>query len=97
MTKHIKVELLILDDFSLQGLDRMARESFIDIIDEPYDRRGTIIVEQILVAMWHGLIGEETIADALMDRIIHSSHRITLQGESLKKKKALVELKKMRF
>ena len=89
VSKVMKVDVLILDDFGLQGLDRHARESFMDIIDERHERKSTVVVGQVPVALWHGIIGEGTIADALLDRLVNSSHRIDLKGGSLRKKKKL--------
>lgn len=86
--KKIKqTELLILDDFGLQAFSRQDREILMDIIDERYDEGSTIISSQIPVSAWYDLIGEGTIADAILDRIVNSSHRIELKGESLRKEK----------
>ena len=60
-----------------------------DIIDERHERKSTVVVGQVPVALWHGIIGEGTIADALLDRLVNSSHRIDLKGGSLRKKKKL--------
>ncbi|GAA3956635.1 ATP-binding protein [Chitinophaga oryziterrae] len=84
-----KAQLLILDDFGLVTIDQAARNVLLDVIEERYDKASTIIATQIPVAKWHGLIGENTIADAILDRIVFSSHRIELEGESLRKKKQL--------
>ena len=56
-----------------------------DIIDNRFDRKSTIVSSQILVSVWYDLIGEGTIADAILDRLVNSSHRIDLKGESLRK------------
>ena len=85
LTKLLKADLLILDDFGLQGFDNHARESLMDIIDDRYNRSSTIILSQIPVSAWYDIIGEGTIADAILDRIVNSSHRIDLKGESLRK------------
>jgi len=80
-----KVDLLILDDFGLQAFDNMAREILMDIIDDRYSSASTIVSSQIPVSVWYDIIGEGTIADAILDRIVNSSHRIDLKGESLRK------------
>jgi DNA replication protein DnaC len=80
-----KLDLLILDDFGLQSLDNSDRETLMDIIDDRYDRKSTIVSSQIPVSSWYDLIGESTIADAILDRLVHCSHRIELKGESLRK------------
>jgi len=82
-----KADLLILDDFGLTAFDSQARQALMEIIESKYDRSSIIISSQIPVSAWHQLIGEGTIADAILDRIVHSSHRIQLKGESLKKNK----------
>lgn len=81
-----KVELLILDDFGLQAFDTQDRETLMDIIDDRHAKKSTIISSQIPVSAWYDIIGGEgTIADAILDRIINSSHRIDLKGESRRK------------
>lgn len=82
-----KTDLLILDDFGLAAFDNQARQALMDIIESKYDKTSIIVSSQIPVASWHELIGEGTIADAILDRIVHSSHRIQLKGESLRKNK----------
>ena len=83
--KLIKADVLILDDFGLQSFDNHARETLMDIIDDRYNKASTIISSQIPVSAWYDIIGEGTIADAILDRIVNSSHRIDLKGESLRK------------
>ena len=85
LQKIQKVNLLILDDFGLQAFDNNAREILMDIIDDRYNKMSTIISSQIPVSVWYDVIGEGTIADAILDRIVNSSHRIDLKGESLRK------------
>ena len=85
LNKLIKADLLILDDFGLQSFDNHAREALMDIIDERHNKTSTIIASQIPVSAWYDIIGEGTIADAILDRIVNSSHRIDLKGESLRK------------
>lgn len=82
-----KAELLILDDFGLAAFDNQARQTLMDIIESKYDQSSIIVCSQIPISSWHELIGEGTIADAILDRIVHSSHRIQLKGESLRKNK----------
>lgn len=84
-----QVPLLIIDDFGLTTIDHITRKALMDIVDYRYAKRSTIIVSQIPIKNWHSLIGEETIADAIMDRIIHNSHRIELKGESMRRKKKI--------
>lgn len=85
LSKLLKADLLILDDFGLQAFDNHARETLMDIIDDRYNKTSTILSSQIPVSAWYDIIGEGTIADAILDRIVNSSHRIDLKGESLRK------------
>lgn len=79
-------DLLILDDFGLQPLDNMSRLALLEIIEDRHGKKSTIITSQLPVASWYELFEEKTIADAILDRIVHTSHRIELKGESMRKK-----------
>ncbi len=85
--KIAKLDLLILDDFGLQQLDTENRMLLLEIIEDRHGQKSTIITSQLPVAQWHELIGDSTIADAILDRIIHSAKRIELKGDSMRKKK----------
>jgi len=85
LQKLSKVNLLIMDDFGLQAFDNHARETLMDIIDDRFNHNSTIVSSQIPVSEWYDIIGEGTIADAILDRIVNSSHRVDLKGESLRK------------
>ena len=82
-----RVELLILDDWGLQPLDAAARQDFLEIIEERYARRSTIITSQVPIDRWHELIGDPTYADAILDRLVHNAHRINLSGDSMRRKR----------
>jgi DNA replication protein DnaC len=83
-----KQDVLILDDFGLQPIDQHIRLALLEIIEDRHGKKSTIISSQIPVNKWHELLEEKTIADAILDRIVHTSHRIELKGESLRKKQA---------
>ncbi|MDR1119506.1 MAG: IS21-like element helper ATPase IstB [Dysgonamonadaceae bacterium] len=87
LKKIEKSDLLILDDFGLQPLDTQARSLLMDIIEDRHQKHASMITSQIPVKNWHDAIGEKTIADALLDRIVHHALRVELYGESLRKKK----------
>ncbi len=89
LKKLQKAHLLILDDFGLHPFDNYSRQALMDLIEDRYDRTSTIVISQIPVSKWHGLIGEGTIADAILDRLVNSSHRIQLEGDSMRKKKKI--------
>jgi DNA replication protein DnaC len=82
-----KHDLLVLDDFGLQEMDHHNRMAFLEIIEDRFDVKSTIISSQLPVGKWYDVIGESTIADAIMDRVVNGAHRIDLKGESLRKKK----------
>ena len=81
-----KQDLLILDDFGIQPLDSQSRASLLDIIEDRHGKRSTIITSQVPVSDWHDIIGDQTVADAILDRIVHQAIRIELSGESLRRK-----------
>lgn len=78
--------LLILDDFGIQGMDAQSHAMHMEIIEDRHGKASTIITSQIPVGQWHEVIGEKTIADAILDRLIHNAHRVGLRGEWLRKK-----------
>jgi len=82
------VKLLILDDWGLEPLTAEQRHDLLEIVEDRYGRGATLVTSQIPVDRWHDLIGDPTLADAILDRIVHNAHRIQLRGESLRKKKA---------
>lgn len=84
--KIAKANLLIIDDFGLEPLDQTTRIILLEILEDRHGKQSTIITSQIPVKKWYELIGEPTLADAICDRIVHSSFRLELKGESLRKK-----------
>ena len=87
IAKIEKQHLLIIDDFGIQPLDVQSRSALMEIIEDRHGKSSTIITSQVPVSKWHDIIGEQTIADAILDRIVHDAHRIEMKGESLRKKK----------
>jgi DNA replication protein DnaC len=85
--KLAKTSLFILDDFGLTNLERQQQLDLMEIIEDRHGRSSTIISSQIPVANWYDIISEATIADAILDRLIHTSFRIELKGESLRRKR----------
>ena len=83
-----RVDLLILDDWGLEPLNADARHDLLEILEERYGRRSTLVTSQLPVQQWHEVIGDPTYADAILDRLVHNAHRIELSGESLRKTKA---------
>jgi DNA replication protein DnaC len=85
--KLAKTNLLILDDFGLTHFEKQQQMDFMEIIEDRHGKTSTIIASQLPVASWYDVIGEETIADAILDRLVHSSYRIEIKGDSLRKKR----------
>ncbi len=80
-----KASLLIIDDFGLTHLEQQQQLDLMEMMEDRHAKSSTIIASQLPVSSWFDVIGEETIADAILDRLIHTSHRLELKGESLRK------------
>ena len=87
MDRLAKPEVLILDDFGLSVLGDLERRDLLEVIEERQNRRSTIMTSQMKIKHWHEVIGDPTIADAIMDRLVSSSHRIEMNGKSMRKRK----------
>jgi DNA replication protein DnaC len=83
-----RVQLLILDDWGLAPLTGEQRRDLLEIMDDRHERASTIVTSQVPVDHWHEVIGDPTIADAVLDRLVHNAHRLVLKGESLRKRAA---------
>jgi len=84
--KLAKTRLLIIDDFGLAHLDKQQQMDLMDIMEDRHGRSSTIVTSQLPVANWYDVFGEGTIADAVLDRLVHTSYRIEFNGENLRKK-----------
>lgn len=80
-----RIDLVILDDWGLEPLDAAARHDLLEILEDRYGRRSTVVTSQLPVDQWHALIGDPTYADAVLDRLVHNAHRINLNGESMRR------------
>ena len=80
-----RVELLILDDWGLAPMTAEQRRDLLEIMEDRHGRASTIVTSQLPVEHWHDIIGDPTIADAILDRLVHNAHRLALKGESLRK------------
>lgn len=94
MSELAKTDVLILDDFGLSPLTDEQRRDLLEILDDRHDKRSTIVTSQIPVKFWHETIGNETLADAILDRLVHNSHRLEIKGESMRKTKSKVKNEK---
>lgn len=84
-----KVELLVLDDFGLTPMSEQTKRDLLEILDDRYDRRSTIVTSQLPVDQWHTYLNDPTLADAILDRLVHNAYRLTLKGESMRKQKTV--------
>lgn len=85
LAKLAKVDVLILDDWGLVPLGDSERRDLLEIIEDRYGNRSTILTSQLPIERWHDHVGEATIADAICDRLLHNAHKIDLKGESRRK------------
>ncbi len=94
MNKLAKAKVLIIDDFGLAPLSDMERRELLEVIEDRQGLTSTIIVSQVPVENWHENIGDPTIADAILDRLIHNAHKFNLRGESMRKRRTNLTKKK---
>lgn len=80
-----KVDVLCLDDFGIAPFTDQTRRDFLEILDDRYKKKSTIITSQLDVKLWHNAIGDVTLADAILDRVVHNSYRFALQGDTMRK------------
>ena len=88
LTSFAKADLLVLDDYGLAPLTREQRHDFLEILEDRHELKSTLVTSQLPIEHWHEQIGDPTLADAILDRLVHSAHKIKLKGESMRKKKA---------
>jgi DNA replication protein DnaC len=90
LSRHLptltKVDVLVVDDFAMSPLGDLERRLFLEICDDRYRRRSTVLTSQLPVSSWHKQIGDPTIADSILDRLVHNAYRFDLSGESIRKK-----------
>jgi len=90
LAKMQRQHLVILDDFGLQPLDNQNRMALLEIIEDRNGKGALIVTSQLPIKRWYDVIGDKTIADAILDRLIHQSHRIELSGESMRRKRNII-------
>jgi DNA replication protein DnaC len=88
MASLAKTDLIVLDDWGLTSLDAEARRDLLELLDDRHGQRSTLLTSQLPLEHWHEVIGDPTLADAILDRLVHNAYRITLKGESMRKRKA---------
>ena len=88
LTNLAKVDVLILDDWGLMKLSAENRRDLLEVLEDRHGRRSTIATSQLPIEEWHGIIGDATLADAILDRLVHNAYKINLRGESMRKQQA---------
>lgn len=83
-----RIDVLIIDDWGIAALDDNAQRDLLEILDDRFNRRSTIVTSQLPLAHWHEYLGQATLADAILDRLVHNAYKLELRGESMRKKKS---------
>ena len=91
MKALLKADLLVLDDFGLAPLSTEQQRDLLEIIEDRYDRRSTLVTSQLPVKHWHDILAEPTLADAILDRLVHNAYKIELKGESMRKSRSKIK------
>lgn len=87
-----KADLLYIDDFGLTPLSDQSKRDLLEILDDRYDKQSTLITSQLPIENWHAYLDEPTLADAILDRLVHNSYRLNLKGDSMRKHKRSANL-----
>jgi DNA replication protein DnaC len=87
LMKFSRIDIILLDDFAMAPLKDTERRDFLELCDDRYQRRSMILTSQVPIAHWHEQIGDPTLADSILDRLVHNAYRIELNGESMRKKR----------
>ena len=88
LSSFAKADLLVLDDYGLDQLGREQRHDLLEILEDRHELKSTLVTSQLPIDHWHEQIGDPTLADAILDRLVHSAYKIKLNGESMRKKNA---------
>lgn len=90
LARLAKADVLVLDDWGLAPMGDTERRELLEVIEDRHGNRPTVIAGQLPVKQWHAYIGEPTVADSICDRLVHGAHRIEMQGESMRKRRAVL-------
>ena len=93
LTSMAKTDLLILDDWGLQKPATQERHDLLEVLEDRYGKRATLVTSQLPVKNWHAYLGEPTVADAILDRLVHNAHKIQLTGDSMRRKAKAIDQK----
>ncbi|MBC8018744.1 MAG: ATP-binding protein [Verrucomicrobia bacterium] len=89
----IKCEVLILDDLLISPLTREEQRELLEIVEERYDRKATVVTSQLPIKAWHDAMQDPTLADAILDRLVHNAYKLELKGESMRRKRTTLDQK----
>lgn len=87
LAAYARIDLLVIDDWGLASLTEEQRRDVLEILEDRHDLRSTLIASQLPIEKWHKVIGDPTLGDAILDRLVHNAHKLTLKGDSLRKKR----------
>src|SRR5208283_756200 len=93
MAQVTKCEVLVLDDLLISPLSQDDQRELLEIVEERYDRKATIITSQLPIKSWHDAMQDPTLADAILDRLVHNAYKVELKGESMRKKRTVLDRK----
>ncbi len=86
LAAYARIDLLVIDDWGLASLTEEQRRDVLEILEDRHDLRSTLVASQLPIEKWHKIIGDPTLGDAILDRLVHNAHKLTLKGDSLRKK-----------
>lgn len=86
LAAYARIDLLVIDDWGLASLTEEQRRDVLEILEDRHDLRSTLVASQLPIEKWHKVIGDPTLGDAILDRLVHNAHKLTLKGDSLRKK-----------
>ena len=87
MSAYARIDLLVIDDWGLASLTEEQRRDVLEILEDRHGLRSTLVASQLPIAKWHKIIGDPTLGDAILDRLVHNAHKLTLKGDSLRKRR----------
>ena len=93
ITPIVKCEVLILDDFLISPMTREEQRELLEIVEDRYDRKACVITSQLPVKAWHDGMQDPTLADAILDRLVHNAYKLELKGESMRRKRTILDQK----
>lgn len=93
MAPILKCEVLILDDLLISPMSWEEQRELLEIVEDRYDRKATVVTSQLPVKAWHDAMQDQTLADAILDRLVHNAYKLELKGESMRRKKSVLDLK----